>query len=175
MSNTIDNSVIPGASYYVYEGNPTKESSVAETPGGLRGGSKYVTFYTFDGNPIVTMEHNMAMQTVKAKLDPTAPIPKVASYRRVWWPAHHLGWGMRKGVPGYAIFFHDKNGNRIGWGRLAFPDQSLFPPSTDFYDLKNPSCIFPYDISDSVEEPADFSEKSWFDLEKSEKLGCVVC
>ena len=142
----IDASVVSGASYYVYEGAPKKESYIACTSGGVSGDSKTVTFYTFDGNPLTTVEHNFRFPLVTAKLDPSASKPKPVSYKRIWWPAFQLGLGLTKGSPGYAVLFHDKNDNRFAWERI---------PSAD-YDIRSTT---KYDLSEAFEEPADFSLK----------------
>jgi hypothetical protein len=71
--------------------------------------------------------------------------PQPISFKRIWWPAIRLGFGMTKGSPGYAVYFHDKNGNRIGWKRMDSADE----------DSSNWS---KWDLSKAVEEPSDFSQ-----------------
>ena len=141
----MNNYIIEGASYCVYEGGPTKDSSLTHTSG-IIGGSKVVTFYTFDGEPIKTIEHKFHFPLIEAKLDPAAPKPKPVSFRKIWWPAFDVGFGLTKGTPGYAVLFHDKNGNRIGWERMKCVN-------TDIKTLTR------FDLSEAYEEPADFSRK----------------
>ena len=152
------NQIIPGASYLVYEGCPTQNSHLAHIPGGVPGSSKTVTFYTADGDPIETQEHEFRFPMMDAMLDPNAPKPKPTSFTRIWWPAFELGGGMTKGVPGYAILFHDKNGHRFDWVRIKLADDDL-------------SGITKVDLSSAIEEPADFSMKE----NKVERTGCIIC
>jgi hypothetical protein len=142
-----DNSMIVGSSYCVYEGAPRIDSDIWNVPGGVSSDSKTVTFYTFDGNPIITVLHNMKHHIIENNLDKSAPKPKPSSYRRIWWPAFNMGFGIVKGAPGYAILFHDKNGNRIGWERMPSIDTNIN------------ECVTKYDISEAREEPSDFTLK----------------
>lgn len=158
MSTEIDTNIIPRASYYVYEGSPTKDSPIIHTPGGVDGDSKKVTFYTSEGDPIITIEHNFKFSIIAAKLDKNAPKPKAASYKRIWWPAFDLGWGMTKGSPGYAVLFHDKNGNRFAWERMSSEDADI-------------SMLTKVDLSSAVEEKSDFSRKR---TETHGELMCVI-
>lgn len=146
MESNIDRTVIPGASYHIYEGAPMKDSPITRMPGGVSGGSKMVTFYNANGDDITTIEHNFMFPVMDDKLDQTAPKPKPVSYRRIWWPAFQIGFGMTKGQPGYAVLFHDKNDIRIGWIRISSPDDNI-------------STCQKYDLTDAVEEPSDFSLK----------------
>ncbi|CAH6419618.1 Hypothetical protein HVR_LOCUS688 [uncultured virus] len=159
MTTEIDRSIIPGASYYVYEGATTKNSPIACTPGGMSEGSKTVTFYTADGDIITTIDHQQQFLIVRAKLDLNAPKPKAASYKKIWWPAFELGWGMTKGVPGYAVLFHDKNGNRFAWERISSEDADI-------------STLTEVDLSSAVEEEADYSRKR---TQAGERSWCVIC
>jgi len=137
-----NNSYIKNAAYYIYDLGPKINSSICCTASGIPGGSKEVTFYTFDGDAITTIQHSMEFKE-KEKLDQQANKIKPKSYRRIWWPAFNVGFGLTKGCPGYAILFHDKNGNRIGWARM----------DTENDDIEKFS---KYDLSESIEEPSDF-------------------
>jgi hypothetical protein len=92
------------------------------------------------------MDHKFEFPLVDQRLDASAPNPQPVSYRRVLWPAFQLGFGMTKGTPGYAVYFHDKHGHRIGWMRMQSFNES-------------PSLWFKYDLSNAAEEPSDFSLK----------------
>jgi|GEM_PF-5033513 hypothetical protein len=69
---------IPGASYAIFEGGKAP-SPFSRLP-------KNVTFYTFDGNPIITLAHPTAYRFGYPKvnpglrLDPSAPKPQPATY-----------------------------------------------------------------------------------------------
>jgi hypothetical protein len=104
-----EETVIPQASYLIYEG--------AGEIGGVAGGSKKVTFYTFDGNPIKTIEHHFRFPQMDRLLDPQAPKPQPTRYAVIYWPAISIGWGT-KGMPGHFIHFFDKNNNKINSYRL---------------------------------------------------------
>ena len=152
---TIDRSVVPGASYVVYEGGPTEDSPITVVPPGASFDSMAATFYTFDGIPITTINHRFQFDNVTCKLDKTAPKPKPVSYKRAYWASPGL---ETKVDPGFVILFHDKNGNRIGWNRMNAPDQDV----TSFTK---------YDVSGATEEPPDFTG---VENSKSYRL-CIIC
>jgi hypothetical protein len=61
----MDNSVIPGASYYVYDCWPKITDSVHKrTPLAILGFSQEVTYYTAQGDEICTLEHGSDVCTV---------------------------------------------------------------------------------------------------------------
>jgi len=142
----MENTIIRKSSYLVYEGSLTKTSPINSVPGQVNKNSKTVTFYTFDGNPIVTIEHGFDFERMKAKLDPFALPPKPISYRRVWVPTF-----QSENFPvieaGYLVLFHDKNNIRIGWELLN---------SADEYIKSWPE----YDLSQAFEEESDFNLKN---------------
>lgn len=135
--------IVAGASYGWYDDYPTKESPIEHLPSGVGFGSTHISLYDADGEWLETVEH--AMRFAGSFVDPCAPPPRPASYRRIWWPAIDLGDGLRKGNPGYAVLFHDRHGHRIGWLRLESADAAIV--SGDF------------DLTGAVEEPSDFSQK----------------
>jgi hypothetical protein len=137
--------IVATSSYVVFDGQAKATDSISRTPDGCPGSSKYATFYTFDGQGLCTIPHNFLFPSILARLDLTAPKPQPSSFKRIWWPAIRLGFGMTKGSAGYAVYFHDKNGHRIGWTRMTTPDE----------DSSNWS---KWDLSHAVEEPSDFSE-----------------
>lgn len=102
----IDDTIIPQASYLVYE------RDFGNGPDSL---SKEVTFYTFDGNPIITMEHHWTTRTeLLKKIDPSAPKPQPVSYeiskpRSVWDP-FLVVMGVQ---PPCFIIFYDQHDNVI--------------------------------------------------------------
>lgn len=58
------------------------------------------------------------IQNISLLLDVNSRLPQPVSYRRIWWPAYRLGYGLTKGKPGYFVLFHDKHGNRFAAHRL---------------------------------------------------------
>ncbi len=106
MEQEQNNSVIRGASYCVYEGD-------TGITGGILMSSRFVTFYTFDGNEIKTIAHNHEPHVIEKKLDTMAPKPQPTTYQIKYWAAHQIGFGLQKGVSGNFIVFYDKNGNKI--------------------------------------------------------------
>ncbi len=104
--------VIPSASYMVYEG-------AAET-GGIAYTSKYVTFYTYDGQALATIEHGLFFPVMERKLDKNAPKPRPTKYKIIY------NKGIRyKVAPGYWIIFYDKNNKRIDSWRFEDKDKSV--------------------------------------------------
>lgn len=170
--------IIANASYYVDAGFPKINSCISRIPGGITQGSDLVTFYTFDGNPIKTIICDRIDIKPDNMLDPNAPKPKPVSYRKIWWPAYRFGYGLLKSQPGYAVLYHDKSGNRIGWNRIKSPDVNIKEESKKDHNnielfkklRKTSSCVhqididkmFPsaYDLSEAIEEAADYSLKS---------------
>jgi hypothetical protein len=142
----MDNTIIRSSSYLVYEESLTKTSPINSVPGQVDKNSKTVTFYTFDGNPIITIEHKFNFELMKAKLDPFSLPPKPVSYRRVWVPSF-----QSENSPvieaGYLVLFHDKNNIRIGWELLNFAEE---------YIKSWPE----YDLSQAFEEESDYSLKN---------------
>lgn len=141
-----DETVVPNSSYVIYEGQSEM--------GGVPAKSKLVTFYTCDGDAIVTIPHGFRFPVIERKLDKTAPKPRPTAFKRIWWPAIRLGFGMTKGVPGYMVIFYDKNGNAIDFKRIK--DQSSDEPY-EFYDCRLAKELEP-----------DFSKK------EMSKTGCHI-
>ncbi len=76
------NEIIKGAAYYVYDKIPTK-SFICKLPGCIRPNSKTVTFYTYNGKPIITIEHKQNFKLLKLTLDPEAPKIRPRSFKRI--------------------------------------------------------------------------------------------
>lgn len=146
MENNLDTNIIPGASYHVYEYSPTKSSSIARPPGQVSKKSKTITFYTFDGNPITTREHNFEFEKMNSMLDSFALCPKPFSYKRVWMPAFKIVSESLIVEAGYMVIFHDKNGCRFLWEVLNNAQEDI-------------STWEEYDLSETIEEESDFSLK----------------
>jgi hypothetical protein len=106
METKVDPSVIPNASYLIYEG-------AADIVGGIPTSSRLVTFYTCDGTPLQQMNHQFKFPVMTRKLDQSAPKPRPTTYTLAYWPAIQIGFGMTKGKPGDFIIFYDQHGNRI--------------------------------------------------------------
>jgi hypothetical protein len=115
----VDRTVIPNASYYIYEGAPDIIAGVIPCA------HKYAHFYTATGDLLQTVEHNLC--AMKAKLDPNAPKPQPVKYAVKYWPAFSLGVGKgTKGMPGEFIVFYDKHGNQIDSYRYDKEAQKVF-------------------------------------------------
>jgi len=143
-----EDKIISNASYCIFEGDNPKDII-----GGIPGSSKTVTFYTFNGDKIKTIEHNFHFPLMRGKLDPKAPKPQPVSCMLRFWPAIELDFGMTKGVPGWFIIFYDKNGNRIESYRYYYDIQKNVISVMDkdyLFDKSNPQLIaedFPLDLS----------------------------
>lgn len=144
--NLLDDSVIVGASYNVYEG----DNGVV---GGISGRSQNVSFYTFDGELLQTIKHDFRFPVIERKLDKNAPKPQPMAFAVVHWNAIDLGLGFKKGVPGYFIIFYDKNGNKIHSYRydLALNTITVFNNNntTSYYKFEKEQTLkdFPLDLS----------------------------
>ncbi len=103
----VDDSVVPGAAYLVYEGTPK------DVLGGVPAHSQYVTFYSADGDALKTVAHGSQWPAMARKLDPNAPKPKPVKYAVSYWPGVTVGSGKTKGVPGDFIIFYDKHDNKV--------------------------------------------------------------
>lgn len=147
-----NNNVISGSSYLVYEGSLTKDSPINCVPGQVSKDSKTVTFYTFDGNSIVTIEHDFDFEGMKAKLDQFALPPKPISYRRVWVPSFKFDKDLVRA--GYLVLFHDKNNNRIAWEVLNSENEYI-------------NSWLEYDLSQAFEEESDYSLKNTINIIES--------
>jgi hypothetical protein len=143
--------IIRDSSYYVYEDGPTKDSPITHNPGSVSPKSKKVTFYTFDGDEIITIKHECKFSLVHKMLDQTAHKPKPVSYRRVNLPSEL--WSVRRTekLPRSAILYHDKNGNRIGYEWLKSDGQIV---SNDIYE--------DYDLSNAIEETSNYNRLSMY-------------
>lgn len=136
--------LVPGSSYLVYQGNLTKDSPISCIPCQVNKDSKMVTFYTFDGNPILTVEHHFDFDNISFRLDPSALPPKPVSYRRIWMPAFKVDSCIVEA--GYMVLIHDKYGNRMGWELLKSIDENV-------------KSWLEYDLSNAYEEESDYSLK----------------
>lgn len=110
-----NNTIIPDASYVIYEGASTAHMGIPTT-------SKTATFYTFNGNAIKTIEHYFRFPLIQKLLDSQAPKPQPTDYQIRYWPAIQIGFGT-KGIPGFFIDFFDKNKNRIKSLRVKKSDK----------------------------------------------------
>lgn len=119
----LDCSVIPGASYFVFEGS---NSALEHKPG------FYIArFYAFDGNLLETFDYKVMTinryNILKLKLDKGAPKPQPVSYKIEYRK-------MFKRASGYWMVFYDKNGNIIG--ECSCHDEYSSPSyCTQDYDL----------------------------------------
>lgn len=98
--------IVPNASYAIYEG-------ASGIVGGVPTTSRWVTFYTCDGQSISTIEHKFRFPVIDRMLDGNAPRPRPVDCEVKYWPAIQLCFGLPKGVPGNFILFYDKNRNVI--------------------------------------------------------------
>lgn len=132
---------IEGASYVVYELQPIIDYPITSLSGELGGRGETVTYYTSEGKPIVTAHRGLDLMGVEVRLDSNAPKPKIASYRRVW-------LNLGKSCSGYVVYLHDKNGFLIDWKKME-------TECSNIHQLIDGE----YDLSEAVEEEADFSER----------------
>ena len=103
----VDDSVIPNSSYMIYEGQE-------EVLGGVPASSGQVTFYTNNGDPIKTVEHQFCFYAMERKLDQTAPKPQPVSYKIENRPITAMNSAKTEGASYIdLILFFDKNGNEI--------------------------------------------------------------
>lgn len=102
----VDDSVVPNSSYMIYEG---VQGIVGEVPAT----SRYVTFYTCNGDPIQKVEHHFCFSVMERKLDRLAPKPMPVAYQIKYWPAISIGFGLKEWALGDFIIFYDKNNNKI--------------------------------------------------------------
>lgn len=164
LNNIKFGEVIKDASYYVIDTNPKIDSPIYDIPGAISGNCKYITFYTFDGNPIITIPFEIKnMFDIQEMIDVSAPIPKPYSFRKIWWPAIQVGFGLTKGSPGYAVMFHDKNGNRIGWERIKDENVNIKENHLSKFNLK-----------DVIEEKSDFTLKETNYNNNGLKSNCLI-
>lgn len=149
--------VIANASYCIYEG-------ASDIVGGIGSSSKYVTFYTYNGNHITKIEHHDEFSKINNMLDHNAPKPQPITCTIKYWPAIPMPFGGTKGVPGWFICFYDKHGNQIDCYRydekkheinvlLFSKRQNTYKRQSTFrFDQSNPSLIdksFPLDLSNT--------------------------
>lgn len=100
---SMDQEVVPKASYVVFEG----EAKL----GGVSPFSRWAIFYSSTGVALETVAHHGDFEAMKHRLDRTAPKPQPVSCEIEYCPA--LGFGRREGDPGHLILFYDKNGNTV--------------------------------------------------------------
>lgn len=156
----IDN--IPNASYAIYQDD--------KAPVTL----KNVTFYTFDGNPIITVQYRLACRAYpknkSLRLDPAAPKPQPVTYEIKPASKMHQLFGSGKGI----IFFYDKHNNVIqqyecykkgDYISITFPNPDVEPGrigslvelgGSNFERLKALIRlweVFPLDLSRVTEKP----------------------
>jgi hypothetical protein len=148
---------IKGASYLVYEG----EESISPFRDVIPEKSRFVTFYTADGEKLKTLplvdRYGSDMEQL---LDKTAK-PQPHSCVLKWWPSECLSFGMYMGKYCWHVVFYDKQGNRIVFydkkgnllGSCHCYDREKHTISLNdneyFFDESNPGSIskdFPLDL-----------------------------
>lgn len=156
---------IPGASYAIFEGG--------KAPSPLSRSQKNVTFYSFDGNPIITLAHPSAYRFGYPKvnpglrLDPSAPKPQPVTYE--------IKRSSKIFYSGKCtIIFYDKHNNALAEFEcyktndtiaIAFPNPGIQPgrigavitlsaPNFDgLRDMVATFKNFPLDLSRATEKP----------------------
>lgn len=93
--------IVPHASYVVYNG-------YMKISGGAPTRSRRATFYTYDGNPLQTIEHNQCFDAMRRKIDPRAPKPQPAFCGIISWSGPCAG-----NEAGDYLRFFDKNYRNI--------------------------------------------------------------
>ena len=149
--NNYDFSQIEGASYYIIEGN---EKSIPL--GGIPGSAKYTIFYDADGNVLkkVNKEECDFFQ-LSRKLDPNAPKPKASTYAIKYWPAISIGFGLKKGSPGYFMVISDKNGNHLRSFRYNEKTKKITISYTPMWEIDSIDELKDVDVQDCVESGSD--------------------
>lgn len=113
----LDESVITGASYCI--GNDIDQDSIAFCQ--LPRVHKYVTFYTFDGEEIETLEQQFNAPLLASRIDRQAPKPQPVKCEIRPWPTD----GTSKG-PRMLLCFFDKHGNLIKSCRYTKSPNSIY-------------------------------------------------
>lgn len=159
---------IPNASYLIYEDGrrPHPFSERTRNP-------SYVTFYTFDGNPIITLDHGLAFpgfpKVNHPRLDYTAPKPQPVTYEIK--PVSIIHGLFKSGK--CIISFYDKHDNVIANFECYKKGKSLSfiitnptvkpghigaftkltVPDFEFLRTITPSTTLPLDLSGVTEKP----------------------
>ncbi len=111
LYHTVEAAIIKNSSYYIIK---TTEKNIRTGGTPMSKEANIATFYDADGNELCKIKREEDnFFKLKDNLDPDAPKPKPVSYAIRYWPAISIGFGMRKGAPGYFIVFADKHGNHI--------------------------------------------------------------
>lgn len=111
MMQEIKSIVIPDSSYVIFQNS-------ANMLGTIPGDSKYATFFSFDGIPLYTTEHNHEFNKMRKLLDPMAPKPRPVFATLRYWSGVELDPNMpAKGTPRDLLVFSDQHRNTI----LSFP------------------------------------------------------
>lgn len=135
--------VITGASYYIYDdfNNPSK--ILYNPPILYCSDSETVTFYTFDGNPIVKIKTPNNLGDLYLKLDPGARNPQIVKFQKVYRPVTKLKSNGKIKLEKYHAILYDKNNNIVDW-------VSIGPLDTDI--KSSPKYNTYYDLTDAEEE-----------------------
>lgn len=98
--------IIEGASYYVHAQSTEFGQVFPETT--------FVTFYSPTGDVVKQLEGSYYEQfdQLNKMLDLKAQ-PQPTSCAIKYWPGIRMGFGLKKGTPGYVILFYDQHGNTI--------------------------------------------------------------
>jgi len=103
--NLSGKSVIPGASYLVYEDD--------DITGKVSWESKLVHFYSADGEHLAQVQHDNKFTKMKQLLDPKAPLPQPVTCAIELWQGYEDGANTPASKPGFFMVFYDKHSNRI--------------------------------------------------------------
>jgi len=124
--------IVKGASYVVYDGSYNLNAidaldelnyDACHEMTFIPKKSKYATFYTCDGERILTIEHDQQKELIENMLDKSSPKPQVFCYRIKYWPGIRgrvtgisrifMGKYVQKAPSRYFVIFFDKDGNII--------------------------------------------------------------
>jgi len=151
--NNVGSMTIKSASYYCHE-----------KPGsrlvGYKLGSKTVTFYTFDGQQLITVQNNGDMSR---RLDPDTPKPQISKYKIYYWAGIPLGGGLTYAPKGDYILFYDNNGNGINGTRY----QGVVPPTAESLEVYNKD----YNLQFATYDGYDDSERVNEEIMMSKRIG----
>ncbi len=148
--------VVPHASYVVYDGH-------SRISGGIPVGSTKATFYTYDGNPLQTIEHQQRFDIMRRKIDSRAPKPQPAFCGVISWSGTCAG-----NEAGDYLRFFDKNYCAIGTYRYNRETGTLttvasgHPNTFHFRTLEELKHLgtFPLDVS-AINEISEVHARGW--------------
>lgn len=126
---------IPNASYIV--GKYEIENRMNDLRFSPSAYTEYVVFCEANGRAIMAAPSSIGESRLLKMLDPNAEKPMIFYYRKCWWPAYYIAFGLTKGCPGYFVISYDANGCRVASTRIQSYDAvgnelANFPPNYNY-------------------------------------------